>query len=282
MKIAVFDSAWEYDITTPYNSPLGGTQSAICYFVEEMKNRNHEMFLFNKTKEIKQINGVYHIPAQLYLSFIRQHNLQFDLVIVSCLGHELFEIKINLNSPQTLYCLWTGHDIDQNPSKMLKDVKLKDIVDLYIFVSDWQRMRYVQTYNINYSKTIILRNGIGKPFEKFLNMPTEKINNSMTYCSIPWRGLDLLVPIFKEIKQNFNDASLNIFSGMNIYQQAENNSLYEEFKTMPSVAHNYGVSQNRLANELYKIDYLTYPNTFQETSCITALQAMALRWRVWQ
>mgnify|MGYP000465491331 CR=1 FL=1 len=52
-----------------------------------------------------------------------------------------------------------------------------------------------------FEKTLILRNGIGKPFEKYLNIPTNKISNSMTYCSIPWRGLELLIPIFKKIKE---------------------------------------------------------------------------------
>lgn len=275
MKIGIFDSQWEYTLDTPYNSPLGGTQSAICYFVEEMKLRGHDIYLFNKSKNIEIIRSVPHVPAQLYLPFINQNQLKFDLIIVSCLAQEILELKLTLNNPTTLYCLWTGHDIDQNPSKLLKDDKLKDAIDLYIFVSEWQRKRYVETYNIKYQKTIILRNGIGKPFEKYLNLPTNKKRNSMTYCSIPWRGLDLLIPIFKKIKEKHKDSSLTIFSGMNIYQQPENNGLYDEFKDMDSVNCNYGISQTKLAEELYNIDYLTYPNIFQETSCITALQAMA-------
>jgi predicted O-linked N-acetylglucosamine transferase (SPINDLY family)/glycosyltransferase involved in cell wall biosynthesis len=276
MKIAVFDSAWEYTLDTPYNKALGGTQSAICYFLEEMKIRNHDVYLFNKVSSELTCRGVKHIPAHTYLNYIKQNNILFDLIIVSCLVNDLFEIKTKLGSFNTLYCLWTGHDIDQIPSKLLKDVKAREMVDLFIFVSDWQRMRYVHTYNIDYNKTLILRNGIGKSFEKYLDMPTNKIKNSMTYCSIPWRGLDLLAPIFKEIKTKHNDASLKIFSGMNIYMaQEQNNKSYDEFKTMESVEHNYGISQSQLADELYKIDMLTYPNTFQETSCITALQAMA-------
>ena len=43
MKIAIFDSGWNYTLDTPYDNPLGGTQSAICYFLEEMKSRNHEI-----------------------------------------------------------------------------------------------------------------------------------------------------------------------------------------------------------------------------------------------
>ena len=189
MKIALFDSQWEYTLDTPYMEPLGGTQSAIAYFLEEMKIRNHDVHLFNKRTTVDTYRGVVHVPATIYPQYIAENKLVFDLVIVSCLPNELLDIKTRLNSPTTLFCLWTGHDIDQVPSKLLEDDKLKDMVDRYIFVSDWQRLRYVQEYKIDYNKTIVMRNGIGKPFEKFLDLPTNKRPNSMTYCSIPWRSV---------------------------------------------------------------------------------------------
>ena len=275
LKIALIDSGWEYNVTTPYKSPLGGTQSAICYFLEELKLRNHDIYLFNKRSNIDTINNIPHIPANQYLNYITSNKLNFDIIIVSCLVHDLFQIKNTLNNPNTLYCLWTGHDIDQNASKILKDTKAREMVDLYIFVSEWQRRRYIQTYEINYNKTIIMRNGIGKPFEKYLNLPTHKNKNSMTYCSIPWRGLELLTPIFSAIKNVYLDATLDVFSGMNIYQQEENKDFGDQLKILDGVKYSYGVSQVELAEKLYKMEYLTYPNIFPETSCITILQAMA-------
>lgn len=274
MKFALFDSGWDYTLDTPYISPLGGTQSAICYFLEEMKNNKHDVYLFNKISEEKEIRGVKHIPATQYLNYIKTNNINFDFIIVSCLPHDLFQIKITLNNPNIVYCLWTGHDIDQQASQILKDTKAKDMIDLFIFVSDWQRKRYIETYSINFGKTLIMLNGIGKPFDKYLNLPINKLKKSMTYCSIPWRGLELLKPIYQEIKNKHTDASLQIYSGMNIYNQKENNN-YDDFKTLPNVSHTFGIGQEELANKLYNIEFLTYPNIFQETSCITVLQAMA-------
>ena len=49
MKIAIIDSGWEYTLDTPYVNPLGGTQSAICYFLEEMALLGNECYLFNKS-----------------------------------------------------------------------------------------------------------------------------------------------------------------------------------------------------------------------------------------
>ena len=275
MKIAIFDSAWNYDVSTPYEKPLGGTQSSICYFIEEMKTRGNDIYFFNKRDKIDKIKDILHIPANTYLNYINENKLALDLIIVSCLPHEIFQIKNTINNPNILYAFWTGHDIDQNASKILKDTKAVDMIDLFIFVSDWQRKRYIEHYNIKYNKTIIMKNGIGKPFEKFLDLPLNKIKNSMTYCSIPWRGLNLLSSIYKILKNKFNDSSLYIFSNLNIYNQESDNKIYDDFKNLENVKCNEGISQVKLAEELFNIEYLTYPNTFQETSCITVLQAMA-------
>jgi glycosyltransferase involved in cell wall biosynthesis len=276
MKIALIDKFWEYNINTPYTEPLGGTQSAICYFLEELALKNNDVYLINNIKEPCEIKNVKHIPHSISINYIKSNNLVFDCIITSCLANDLLEYKTLLNNDNTLFCLWTGHDVDQEASKLLNNMMFMEFVDLYIFVSDWQRNRYIDTFNIPYDKTIIMRNGIGKPFEDNLNKPLNKVKNSMTYCSIPWRGLDLLNPIFKTIKNKYTNASLKIYSGMNIYKQQDTNiELYEEFKQMESVTYNQGISQTELAKELLNIEYLTYPNTFQETSCITVLQAMA-------
>ena len=282
MNICIIDSGWCYTLDTPYNKPLGGTQSSICYFLEELSLTNN-CYLFNKfendnTEYPKIIKNVTHVPYEHILTFIESKKLVFDLIIVSCLPYDLFQIKNLLNNASTLFCLWTGHDIDQNASKILKDDKAREIIDLYIFVSEWQRDRYIQTYNIKYNKTIIMRNGIGKPFEKYLNIESSKIKNSLTYCSIPWRGLQLLPEIFNTIVNIEPEATLNIYSSMNIYNQEDSDNeknIYNLFDNINNAKINAGVSSIELTEILNTTDLLVYPNIFQETSCITVLQAMA-------
>jgi protein O-GlcNAc transferase len=275
MIIGVFDSNWKYTLDTPYEESLGGTQSAICFFLEQMSLRGHQTYLFNKVNQISTIRNVIHVPVESYFNFIQNYNIIFDLILVSCIPYELATIKINLSNNKTLYGLWTGHDIDQEVSKQYEYEKIKNLVDIYIFVSNWQKNRYLIEYKIDESKCMILRNGIGKTFEQYLDYSNKKKKNSMTYCSIPWRGLNLLPSIFNQVKKNFPDSTLKIFSGMNIYNQQDNGQYYELFKNINGVEFNQGVSQTKLAEELYHIEYLTYPNTFPETSCITVLQAMS-------
>lgn len=274
MIIGLLDTMRPYTIDTVYNEPLGGTQSAICYFMEEMSKKGHTIYFFNTNKNEPILKGVIHVSKDNMEQYIKEKSINFDIFIVSCNVIELVQIKTQQNS-NTLYCLWTGHDIDQPICEHLNNDMYKDMVDVFMFVSQWQQNRYIDKFNINYMKTIVMRNGIGKPFEKYLDLPSNKIINSMTYCSIPWRGLDLLAPIYKKINDHHPDSSLKIFSGMNIYMLNEDTTIHDKFKLLPNVSCNYGVNQEQLASELYKIDFLTYPNTFQETSCITVLQAMA-------
>ena len=275
MKIAVFDCGWEYTIDTPYNEPLGGTQSAICYFLEEMSEKKHDVYLFNNIQDIIEIRNVKHIPYSKLIIYLLENKIDFDIIIVSCLPDILYNIKNIINNFNTLFCLWTGHDIDQEAALLLKKNIYKDAVDLFIFVSEWQKKRYIEHYNINYKKIIVMKNGIGKPFEKKLLSSNNKIINSMAYCSIPWRGLILLKTIFSQINNLYPDSTLTIYSGLNIYKQIDNTNYENEFNNIKNVNFNLGISQNKLADELENIEYLTYPNIFQETSCITILQAMA-------
>ena len=98
MIIGVFDSNWKYTLNTPYDEPLGGTQSAICFFLEQMSLRGHQTYLFNKINQIYNIRNVIHVPVDSYYNYIQFNKLTFDLILVSCIPHELATIKINLSN----------------------------------------------------------------------------------------------------------------------------------------------------------------------------------------
>ena len=50
MKIAFFDPiGWDYTPITPFERPLGGSQSAAVYLARELAARGHGVTLFNGT-----------------------------------------------------------------------------------------------------------------------------------------------------------------------------------------------------------------------------------------
>lgn len=275
MKIVFVDlMGITYDLDTPYTKPLGGTQSAVCFLLEELTiKKEHELYLFNRSAS----NGT--IIRNVYMYDVNDMNkikeIKPDIIIVCAFPDVALEMKKIYHCP---LILWTQNDYDQFPiHKMLKERYIIDMIDCFMFVSEWHMYRMIKYYKIPTYKCCVLRNGIAKPFEKYLEMDIEKEKNSLIYASTPFRGLELHIQIFPEILKTYSDSHLYIYSSMNTYQSSdtEYEKMYDILKRMDNVKYSEGISQNELADVMGRMEILSYPNTFPETSCITVLQAMA-------
>ena len=59
MEIMFVDPiSWEYSVETPYQKPLGGTQSAVCYLAVELAARGHGVTILNQANTPKSAKGV--------------------------------------------------------------------------------------------------------------------------------------------------------------------------------------------------------------------------------
>lgn len=261
MKIGFYDNGFDYTVETPYIKPLGGTQSSIVYFINSLNNHNVTTYLFTKSNLNNiTINNTIHYDIE----YFGKVDIDFDLIIISC--YPIIYKKIyNCD-----YWLWTGHDIDQTVSKLLYKQHWKNIIDCYIFVSYYQAHRFQKEYGIN--NYIIMPYGLPKPFEKYLDCDINKIPDSLIYSSTPFRGLDLLPNIYDKLE---NKPLLKIFSGMNIYSQKDDLTMFDKFSKYPNIKCSLGINQIDLAEEISNIDIFCYPNTFPETFCISLIQAMA-------
>ena len=66
MKIAFGDLiACDYTMDTPYQQPLGGSQSALCYLAEQLATQGHEVLLLNNTTTPGLYRGVTCLPVPL-------------------------------------------------------------------------------------------------------------------------------------------------------------------------------------------------------------------------
>jgi glycosyltransferase involved in cell wall biosynthesis len=86
---------------------------------------------------------------------------------------------------------------------------------------------------------------------------------------------------------NTQDCELHIFSSTKIYGKdfAINNEnqyqeLYDKCEALEGVVYRGSVSNEELRNELPTFDILAYPNTFEETSCISVIEALSAGLRV--
>ena len=90
MRLLFIDpTRMQYTTDTPYERPLGGSQSALCYLSEELVRRGHSVTVLNGATSETESNGV-RIANMSALS-LPGFSAHFDVGIVlnAAIAHEL-------------------------------------------------------------------------------------------------------------------------------------------------------------------------------------------------
>jgi glycosyltransferase involved in cell wall biosynthesis len=283
MNIAFLDAVgWDYDVSTPYERPLGGSQSALAYLAVELGRRGSRVTLFCGTSWPREVLGVTCVSIQaIPLGSLGQ---PYDAFIVlngpADLGPRL---RPHL-APTTPLVLWTQHAADQPAMKPLHQSEPRQEWDAIVCVSEWHRSSMIAQYGLDPARVFVLRNAIAPCFERLFSSRDELAQTKgsrliLSYTSTPFRGLNVLIHLFPEVHREFPGAELQVFSSMKVYQQDERGDefapLYHQCRQTPGIRYVGSVAQPRLAEELKSASILAYPNTFAETSCISVMEAMA-------
>jgi glycosyltransferase involved in cell wall biosynthesis len=187
---------------------------------------------------------------------------------------------------ETRLVLWTQHRINQPAMETLARPEHVGSFDAFVFVSEWQREEFLLGFGLPSARTHVLANA---PAPVFLNLfsdgeailPQKARPPILAYTSTPFRGLNVLLGAFPLIRAQVPEVRLHVYSGMSVYhmpsaeEQKTYGALYETCRTTPGVEYIGSIPQGKLAQEMRGISVLAYPNTFPETSCIAALEAMA-------
>ena len=283
MNIAFLDAVgWDYDVSTPYERPLGGSQSALAYLAAELARRGARVTLYCGTSRPGEVMGVTCVSTQnIPVGSLGQ---PFDAFIVLNGPAELgARLRPHL-APATPLVLWTQHAADQPAMQSLHQAEARQGWDAIACVSEWHRATMIGHYGLDPARVFVLRNAIAPCFEGLFSSRDELARAKgsrpiLTYSSTPFRGLNVLIHVFPEVRREFSDAELKVFSSMKVYQQDELGDafapLYHQCRQMPGVRYVGSLPQPRLAEELKSASILAYPNTFAETSCIAVMEAMA-------
>lgn len=168
---------------------------------------------------------------------------------------------------------WAHQSYDQPSVQNLQSAVIRDGVDLFVFVSEWQRTEYVRQFKIDSAKTTIIRNAI----EPLTPLPKPVGRLQVVYTATPFRGLDVLLTAVERLGRT--DFDLHIYSGMSLYgrphEDRQYQPLYERAAALTNV-HYHGVVDNKaVRDKLVQSHIFAYPATWEETSCVALIEALS-------
>jgi len=279
MRIVFYDrTPVDYTVETPFERPLGGSESAQCYLAIELARPGHSVALVTNTSAPGTYHGVacsnHHDPGTPALLNAA------DVVVASneTLGRKLRD-NFRVTTPLVL---WIGHAHDQPAIAGLESAREKKVWAGFAFVSRWQLEQFVDAFWVPSEKSRVMRNGISPAFanlpppEPWFRRPEPPV---LVYTSQPYRGLEVLLDAFPRIRAAIPGVRLKVFSGFAVVNQSRDDDpytdLYQRCRTTEGVEYTGPISQIALSEELSHAAALAYPSIFMETSCIAALEAMA-------
>ena len=173
-----------------------------------------------------------------------------------------------LSQSQPIKILWAHLAADQ---PMYQGTDWNQITHI-VCVSQWQKNQFVECFGLADEKITVIRNG-GADYFKF----DSNKSKTLIYASTPFRGLEYLPDIFVQVLDRHPDAELRVFSGMQLYGMDDNTEyepIFQKLRSLPNTTYSPPIEHRQLAQEFARASVLAYPNVWEETSCVTLIEAL--------
>ena len=235
-----------------------------------------------KSRILKKLNSDNSRPVLFNESFGGSEN-QMRLLLNHLPDESFKDINIVLNNADhslletdRINILWVQHFVNQAEIRNLESKEYIDKLDYIVFNSNWNFEKFSYQFKIPEDKSLVIKNAIDKI--EFQEKPKDKIN--LIYHTTPWRGLELLLNVFKNL--DVKNVELNVCSSTKIYgkkfedvytKQYEN--IFNECKNTKNVNYLYFLHNKKVIELLKKTHIYAFPSIWPETSCISAIESMA-------
>lgn len=268
----------DYTAETPYQRALGGSETGLAYLSVALARLGHAVTLLANPSNPGRYLGVECLNYKTSLTKDFLNGAEAVVVSNEALGRVLRETGVTRP-----LILWTGHADDQPAMEPLEYSRERKAWNGFAFVSQWQLEEYCRAFWVPREKSRVMRNAIApafaasRPSEPWFARGEPPI---LVYTSAPYRGLNVLLAAFPAIRANIPGTRLRIFSGLSTTRGGADEDQYRDLHRQclqtEGVDYIGPVSQPTLADALKEAAALAYPSTFPETSCIAALEAMAM------
>ncbi len=215
--------------------------------------------------------------------------IQYDYLKKYATKHllDLVQITTSIPEKEPLHplrpnILWIKNSYDQpNLAPWFKNKENHSKYDWYVFNSHWTYEKYRYIFKVPDTRSLVIKNGIDYEELKLKTDFTYKAPLKLVYFSTPWRGLDVLLKAM-EILKNEKEIELDVYASTIIYGDAfhmANESkflkLYERAANLKNVNYKGYCRHSVLVDKLKDYDVSVHPSTFEETFCISAMEALA-------
>ena len=235
-----------------------------------------------KSRILKKLNSDQSRPVSFDDSFGGSEN-QMRFLLKNLSDENFKDINLILNNANhdliekdKINVLWMHHFVNQQEAEKLGSKDFLDKLDWIVYNSNWNFEKHVYQFKVPESKCVVIKNAIEKI--DFKEKPKDKI--SLIYHTTPWRGLVHLLKVFKNLKSE--NIELNVCSSTIIYGKKFNSivgktyeKLFDDCKNTKNVNY-HGFLENKKIIELLKSMHIfAHPSIWPETSCVSAIEAMA-------
>jgi glycosyltransferase involved in cell wall biosynthesis len=243
-----------------------GTEISILKLANQL-SKNYKIYIVTLSDDETIITDNF-----IYINYKNLH-INVDILIIS---RYINYFMYCFFQPCTKIYLWV-HDItilayyqnfvlENNGKAFLHN--FLDRIDKIIVLSEWHKTFFQSYYQIPDNKLTIIGNGITiNNFIPIIDI-SRKQKNKFIWTSCLNRGIERCIEIIQLIHDVFPDTELHIFRNYEAHQ-----NIVDSVKDLTYIHFHNKVTNEQIIEEFKKSEYWFYPTTFNETYCISALEA---------
>lgn len=255
MKIILYENGGrlKYNPNTAKNKGIGSLQSSLIELSREFAKRGHDVTCFVRCNTPDLYDGVKYYDVSSY------EMEPVDLFI----GFESFPKEVTASKVVN----WVHRS---TAAEAYPDV------DKIILASAWQK-NYLVKEGLSeelIEKVVVIPSGVN--LELFSQPDIEKREFSIVHTAFPTKGMVYLKDIFPRIRERIPKAELHVYSGGGLWgwEDKQFRKMYNDMIKARILFHGQ-LGRENLARQLNMFKVFLYPCTFEETFCLTILEAMA-------
>ena len=203
------------------------------------------------------------------------------------LGEEMKRINLKVDQPSPgeadprPMVVWFHNRHDLWIYEWCRDPEQVAKVARFVFVSQWQRQKFIEFFGLPAERCDVIRNaiemnGASRPWPEH-----SKWRWRCAYISAPFRGLNVLLDAWQDLSPT--DAELHIWSGVSLWKfdDSGHRPLFARAMEIPNVIYHRIAPNAVIRTALLDMHFLVYPaTTDDETFCLSMVEAMSAGCRV--